>query len=107
MDNIKYGFVDSNNLLVTILEFAEHDIGLVEHFKDIQGASACYLLSEPYGFAVVDSSLWTGSYFTPGCKYKKWAWSNATTSWEPPVPYPNDSKSYLWSDEENGWVKTI
>ena len=36
-------------------------------------------------------------------KLSTWIFNEATCRWQPPVPYPNDSKRYKWNDETSSW----
>lgn len=36
--------------------------------------------------------------------YPSWTISAPTWVWQPPVPYPNDGKMYIWDEETQSWV---
>jgi hypothetical protein len=36
--------------------------------------------------------------------YSTWVLNNNTYQWEPPIPYPNDDRRYVWDDYTNNWV---
>lgn len=42
--------------------------------------------------------------FIPRQPYPSWILSMVTFTWEPPVPYPNDGKKYLWDEATHQWV---
>lgn len=37
--------------------------------------------------------------------FPSWLLNTNTCQWEPPVPYPNDGKFYLWNEETQSWVE--
>jgi hypothetical protein len=38
--------------------------------------------------------------------YPSWTLNETTCRWEPPVPYPTDSKEYMWDETTTSWVET-
>jgi hypothetical protein len=41
--------------------------------------------------------------FEPSSPYLSWIWNEELYTWEPPVPYPADDKSYKWNEEIQDW----
>lgn len=39
--------------------------------------------------------------------YKSWTLNNKTWLWEPPTPYPNDGKAYVWDEANLSWKLLI
>lgn len=39
--------------------------------------------------------------------YPSWTLSTTTWRWEPPTPYPNDGKLYLWDEDTQAWVEVV
>lgn len=35
--------------------------------------------------------------------FPSWVFNEETLKWMPPVPYPNDDKSYIWDEELGNW----
>ena len=35
--------------------------------------------------------------------YPSWTLNTSTWLWEPPIPYPNDNKNYIWNEPELTW----
>jgi len=35
--------------------------------------------------------------------YNSWTLDEATCRWQPPTPYPTDSKIYYWSEDDLSW----
>lgn len=42
--------------------------------------------------------------FLPPKPYTTWVLNNETYGWEPPIPYPNDGRRYVWDEYTNNWV---
>lgn len=42
--------------------------------------------------------------FVPPQPYSSWTLNEETANWEPPVPKPNDGKTYMWDEESLSWV---
>lgn len=60
-----------------------------------------YLWAENNG----ESFETTVNFTTPRPKqpYDSWSWDGA--QWNPPVPYPNDDKFYVWDEDAQKWVE--
>lgn len=41
--------------------------------------------------------------FIPPKPFPSWVLNEQTCRWDPPVPYPNDGKSYLWDETIVNW----
>jgi hypothetical protein len=107
MSNVKYGFVDNDNLLLEVAVFDEENTELLEQVKELYGASAYHLIDETRPPAVIRKSVWTGTYFTPGFDFPSWTWDMEKEIYVPPVAYPEDAQdgvSYSWSEEQVNWV---
>jgi hypothetical protein len=37
--------------------------------------------------------------------YESWIWNNENWFWDPPIPYPEDGKCYLWNEKFLEWVE--
>ena len=35
--------------------------------------------------------------------YPSWTLNEATCQWDPPTPYPDDGKNYVWNEETKAW----
>ena len=60
---INYGFVDENNVLLQTAVCFEGDFETIERVKSEFGATAYYPVGDVP--VVLNTSVWTGSYFTP------------------------------------------
>jgi len=43
--------------------------------------------------------------FIPHKPYNSWLLNTNTCQWEPPIPYPNDGKGYIWDEFTQSWVE--
>ena len=39
--------------------------------------------------------------------FNSWTLSEATWSWEAPVAYPDDGKTYVWNEETTNWQEVV
>ena len=44
--------------------------------------------------------------FIPPKPYPSWILNEQTCLWDPPVPYPNDGKTYVWNESTLSWQET-
>lgn len=42
--------------------------------------------------------------FIPPKPYESWLLNTETCLWDPPVPFPNDGKGYMWDEADQKWV---
>lgn len=42
--------------------------------------------------------------FIPPKPYPSWLLNTNTCQWQPPIPYPNDGKQYIWDEATQSWV---
>ena len=45
--------------------------------------------------------------FLPPQPFPSWTLSEATYSWEAPVPYPTDGEQYVWNENRKEWELVI
>ena len=51
---------------------------------------------------VYDSTL---DAFIPPKPYPSWLLNTELCIWQPPIPYPNDGKQYIWDEATLSWVE--
>lgn len=39
--------------------------------------------------------------------FPSWAWSEDLKYWVPPLPYPNDGKTYVWDEDSFNWREFV
>lgn len=45
--------------------------------------------------------------FIPPKPYPSWILNEQTCLWEPPIPYPEDGKRYMWNEENLNWEEIV
>lgn len=45
--------------------------------------------------------------FIPPQRYPLWTLDEETCLWKPPIPYPQDGKSYRWDDARVKWTEEM
>jgi len=43
--------------------------------------------------------------FIPPKPYASWLLNEQTCLWNPPIPYPNDGKKYIWDEDTKTWAQ--
>ncbi len=43
--------------------------------------------------------------FIPPKPYASWIFGDITFDWNPPIPYPEDGKYYVWDEDSITWVE--
>lgn len=43
--------------------------------------------------------------FIPPKPFNSWNLNETSCLWEPPTPYPNDGKRYIWNEETTSWTQ--
>ena len=102
---INYGFIDSNNVLIGTSVCVEGDTPTIERVKEEYSATAYYPTDDVP--VIVDNSIWTGEYFTPGREFLSWVWDYQNRVWVSPVPYPEDGLAYDWDEDSKSWVRSV
>jgi len=41
---------------------------------------------------------------TPPKPHESWVLDETTNTWEPPVPFPTDGKTYYWDEKVKNWI---
>ena len=72
---------------------------------DTRWAQTSYNASFRYNYAGIGYLFdATVGAFIPPKPYPSWLLNTNTFQWEPPVPYPNDGKDYIWDEATQSWV---
>jgi hypothetical protein len=72
---------------------------------DTNWAQTSYNASFRYNYAGIGYTFdATAGAFIPPKPYPSWLLNTNTYQWEPPVPYPNDGKTYEWDETTKSWI---
>lgn len=73
--------------------------------EDTNWAQTSYSASFRYNYAGIGFTYdATAGAFIPPKPYPSWLLNTNTFQWEPPVPYPNDGKTYMWDEATKSWI---
>lgn len=99
LNEVTYGFVDENNIVINHAIFVDGDLDTVERVKNEYGAHAAYkvnnLLKESLA---IGESYWNGLRFVHPCPegLNGFIFDDESNMWISPIPYPEDGKYYQW-----------
>lgn len=117
-----YAFLDANNIVTEVIvgkDEGEDGVDWETHYGNFRG-QVCKRTSyntlggvhseggQPFrkNYAGIGYSYDpTRDAFIPPQPFASWFLNEETCSWEPPVPYPNDSNIYMWNEETLSWIK--
>lgn len=49
----------------------------------------------------------TNDAFIPPQQYASWTLDKFSFNWDPPIPYPNDGKVYVWNESNLSWEEFV
>lgn len=112
--------LDENNVVLRVLAVANNEI-LDENGKESETKGITFLQSI-FGGRWIQTSYnnnfrkqFAGKGFTYSAEkdafirpqpYPEWELNLETLDWEPPTPYPNDGKHYIWNTSIGNWFAT-
>lgn len=100
-------FLDANNIVVDTCIFAEdateeHMQEVLDVKKQLNETIMTLITSNEYGNGGIDWELHEG-YLRPPQPFFSFTWNELLKTWEPPTPYPNDGKDYIWNENILNW----
>lgn len=110
-NNIVIRGVAVNNDAIDNLPFPQSEAVGVAFLQDLYGlntawAQTSYNANFRYNFAgigfIFDKQA---DAFIPPKPYPSWLLNTQNYQWDPPIPYPNDGKSYVWNETTQSWVE--
>jgi len=107
MNDITYGFVDSNNILKEIFTIQQGDTDTVNRIKIEFNLPNAYPMDLNKELALLGSAYWNGSRFVWPSPHPSWHFDEEINGWNSPVPYPEDDRVYLWDEESIQWVLEV
>jgi hypothetical protein len=99
LNEVTYGFVDENNIIINHGIFVKDDLETVERVRLEYGASAAYEVKDlSKEILAIGINYWNGSRFIHPCPdaLNGFIFDDESNSWISPIPYPEDGKSYQW-----------
>jgi len=119
-----YAFLDSNNIVTEVIvgkNEGEDGIDWEQWYGEFRGQT-CKRTSyntiggvhnnggTPYrkNYAGIGYIYDAGrDAFIPPKIYASWTINETSCVWEPPTPYPQDDKRYIWDEPTTSWVETV
>jgi len=116
-----YAFLDENNVVTEVIvgkDEGEDGVNWETHYGAFRG-QVCKRTSynTAGGVHIHDGTPLRKNYagigftydpqrdaFIPPRPYPSWVLDENTCFWEPPTPYPNDNKQYVWDESVVSWV---
>jgi hypothetical protein len=102
-----------NNEVVNNLPFPESESIGIAFLKSVYGEATNWLqTSYNNNFRGIYATV--GGFYDPELDlfvsiklHASWVRTQTGTAWEPPIPYPDDGKDYLWNEDTVAWVEVI
>jgi len=109
--NIVLDVITVNNNVINNISFPESEPLGVAFLQSVFGADTkwaqtSYNASFRYNYAGIGYTFDdVAQAFIPIQPFPSWLLNTETYSWDPPVPYPDDGKSYYWDEDTLSWVE--
>jgi len=119
-----YAFLDKNNIVTEVITGKnenEENIDWEQHYGNFR-QQVCKRTSyntykgvhklggTPFrkNFALIGYTYdFQRDAFIPIKQFNSWIFNENSCNWDPPIPYPNDNKSYIWDEENINWKEVI
>jgi hypothetical protein len=102
MNEINYGFINENNLLIGFASCIENDFETIERVKKEYGAYEYHPLNGAIPY--INECYWNGSTFTTPKPFSSWHWDSEKLEWAAPKEVPDINLNYYWDEIELDWV---
>ena len=110
--------LDENNIVIQVIVINNSELLEGDVESEVKGIVFCRSLFPNTNWKQISYSgsirkNYAGSGFTydpkrdafiPPQPYPSWLLNEYTCLWEAPVPYPTDTKFYIWNEETLSWV---
>jgi hypothetical protein len=109
LNEVTYGFVDENNIIINHGIFIKDDLETVERVKAEYGATAAYEVKDlSKEILTIGVNYWNGSRFVHPCNpdLDGFIFDEEENTWVPPYDYPEDGNMYAWDTITKSW-KTV
>ena len=99
MTESNYAFI-KNNKVVNIVVFDNPSNKLLQDFKEVHNVDA--IVDTKGDIKAALNATYDGIRFTLPQPFPSWILTEEN-NWEPPTPYPNDGKLYVWNEDALAW----
>ena len=110
-----YAFLDKNNIVTEVIVGID-ETELIEglkpeiwyaQFKGQDCVRTSYNAKIRYNYAGIGYKYdKDADAFIAPKSFNSWILNEQTCQWNPPIPYPNDGKKYVWNESELKWDET-
>jgi hypothetical protein len=109
LENHPYAFINSENIVINVAVFSEHNDLLVNDIKvsqeeifntSLQAISCC----EEGSTNPEEKFLGFGNGWLTLKPYPSWVLNQDETAWIAPIPSPEPSEEYYWSEDDLNWI---
>lgn len=115
-----YAFLDENNIVTEVIpgkDEGEDEIDWEQWYGDFRGQRCLRTSYNTHAGEHRDGGVpfrknyagigWTydetRDAFIPPQPFSSWTLNEDTCNWDPPIPYPNDGKVYIWFEMMRRW----
>jgi hypothetical protein len=109
LNEVTYGFVDENNIIINHGIFIKDDLETLERVKNEYGAHAAYEVKDlSKEILAIGINYWNGSRFVHPCppELDGFIFDEEENNWIAPNEYPEDGNIYVWHTITKSW-KTV
>jgi len=106
MEQKNWAKVNKNTNIVENVEFATED--WVEKWKiENPESEYIYILDKEIKAKMQGTYDFKNKVFIDIQPYNSWVLNKSTFIWEPPIPYPDYNKEYVWNDNKGKWEEFL
>jgi hypothetical protein len=116
-----YAFLDENNIVTEVIvgkDEGEDGVDWEAHYSAFRGQICKRTSYNTHGGVHLNGGTplrknYAGIGYTydverdafiPPKPYNSWLLNETTCFWDPPVPYPEDDKDYIWNENTTSWI---
>jgi hypothetical protein len=104
LNNIRYGFVDENNVLQDVFIIKENDFPTLDRLKSEFNYTNAYPIDFEKEVAEIGVAYWNFNRFVLPSPFPSWVFDENINDWTAPVPRP-DSSNWTWDEDSLSWVE--
>lgn len=106
LNEVTYGFVDQNNIVINHGIFIKDDLETVERVRIEYGAHTAHEVKDlSKEIMAIGINYWNGSRFVHPCpsELNGFIFDDEINNWVPPTEIPEDGNLYTWDPITQSW----